>query len=440
MKAIIEKLKKKRLIKDYLWVFLGQNISSVFSMISVIVTLRIITSYDYGSLVIIQTYCLLVSNIFCIRTFNGIIKYIAEAEQKNNSILVKQYLNTAFLLDFAMGIIAFVFAFILLDPITKLMGWNQETVSFVYWYMPAIITYPLLNGVPTGILRKTGHFKEVNIVHAFVYGLQLMGLLITWVGNFGTFKIVLLEYAVIEILESIILMVVAILIMQKENKYRDCWKAGISKDISFFKYNIFFGLLSTFDQLLGNVSTLLINKYIGNLATAYLKIITRICSILAKFTNPISQVFFPELCEWIAKKQYRKALNICKKYFLVAFTCGITILGLMYATYEQWIGVFDSGMESVKMQSILYLAFSILSMAFICLHQLSLALDMMTFNVIFVGIVDVLYIVLLIPCINMYGVEGYLFLQIAQLLVVAAGKYIFIMRYIKKGEKSKYEF
>lgn len=432
MRKIIEKLKKKRLLKDYLWVFLGQNIGSVFSMFSVIATLRIISAYDYGSLVMIQTYCLLISNIFCIRTFNGIIKYIAEAEQKKNIVLAKQYINTAFILDIAMGIVAFAFGFILLKPITILMGWDQETITYVYLYMPAIITYPLLNGVPTGILRKTGHFKEVNIVHALVYGLQFFVLLITWMGKFGTFKIVLLEYAVTEIVESIALLIMSIQVMQKMEEYKDSWKVGVSKDIRFLKYNISFGLLSTFDQVLGNVSTLLINKYVGNLATAYLKIITRVCSILAKLTNPISQVFYPELCDWIAKKQYRKALNICKKYFVIVFSVGMAMLGLMYITYDRWVGIFDSGMVGAKTQSILYLAYSIISMAVICLHQLSLAFDMMTFNLLFVGLIDILYIVILIPFINTYGVEGYLILQIAQLLVVAIGKYIYIIRTINK--------
>ena len=287
----INRLVHNRIASNYLWVFLGQNIGAVFSMLSLIFTLKIISTYDYGSLVIIQTYCLLISGFFSLRTFNGVIKFVTDSEISNDYSRMKRYVNTGFVIDFAAGLISVIFGIVLLKPITILMGWDSETIQFVNMYLPVVFFYPLLHGTSTGIMRKLGYFKHVNIIHAGIYGFQCAILLFTWLFNIGNFHVVLIEYALTEILECLVLVAVSIRILQRSDIFHNFWKNGITLEGAFIKYNIYYGLISTFDQLLGNISTLLINKYIGNFATAYIKVITRICSVFTKITNPISQVF-----------------------------------------------------------------------------------------------------------------------------------------------------
>ena len=432
----ITTLISNKIIKNYIWVFLGQNIGTVFSMLSMIVTLRIISAFEYGSLVIVQTYCLLISNIFCIRTFNGFIKFATEAEGKGDYDLVKKYINSSLILDLVAGIIAFIFGFLLLKPVTFLMEWDIETVKYVGLYLAVCIFYPILNGIPTGILRKLNYFKEANEIHAFVYGLQTLVLLITLIFQVRSLPIILIEYACTEILESVILLIVAFIILQKNDLYKNFWKCGLAHDVKFVKYNISYGLLSTFDQILSNLSTLLINKYIGNLATTYLKIITRICSIFSKITNPISQVIYPELCEWITQKKYKKALEFSLKYCVIIFGIGMIAFGALFGTYDYWIRIFDAGMGQAKNQSMLYLLYSFLAISMICVHQLSLAMGMMKLNLFLAAFFDSLYLICLIPCVKKWGVIGYLVLQIVQLLVVAMVKVFFVFKKVNKIEKN----
>ena len=97
IKAFYQKLFSNKLIKNYIWVLLGQNLGTIFSMVSLIITLRIISTYNYGSLVIIQTYAALISGIFGLRTFNGVIKFVTDAECEKDSIKMKQFINSAIL-------------------------------------------------------------------------------------------------------------------------------------------------------------------------------------------------------------------------------------------------------------------------------------------------------------------------------------------------------
>jgi len=315
------------------------------------------------------------------------------------------------------------------------MGWDPDTISFVYMYLPVIIFTPILQGAPVGALRKLGFFNYINICHAVVYGVQCAILAIYWLAGIHDFRIVLLTYAITQIAESVILFVFAFFVLKKQEAYRKFWRAGFTWQKAFWKYNFSFGLLQTFDQLLGHISTLLINKYAGNFATAYIKVITRICTVFTKLTAPISQIFYPELCNWIAQKQHRKAYKLSKKYFFIVAGGGAIVVFLLFITFDFWIPIFEASMTAAKYESLLYFIYTLLTVSFICIHQMSFAMNMMKVNLIAVGILDVLYILLLIPAIQTFDVYGFLILQILQAVAVILIKIIFIKKGIKKAER-----
>ena len=435
--SFLKKLKGSNLAINYIWVFIGQNLGTLFSMLSLIVTLRVISTVDYGALVVIQTYAMLISNVFCLRTFNGVIKYVTDLEAVGREHEIRSYIKTAFVLDALAGIVAFLMGLLLLKPVTALMGWDPQTVTWVNLYLPLVLFLPILNGAAVGVLRKLDKFKQVNLIHAAAFGIQLLLLSLVWLFKFKSFQLVLLIYTLTEVIECVAIAGLALVVLQKHETYRGFWKAKLVKDMSFFRFNVFYGLSGSFDQILGNVSTLLINKYVGNLGTAYLKVITRICNLLVKLTNPFSQIIYPELCKWIAAKKERKALSFAFKYFLIVCAAG-AVLGIgMFGTYDWWIGIFDAGMVSAKWQSALYMVYTVLSMAIICMNQCVFALNLTKVNLYMTIVLNVVYVVALIPVIKMWGIYGYLYLQILQLLLSAMFKAVISRRKVHQLQSGR---
>lgn len=432
LNTLFGNIKKSSMAMNYIWVFLGQNVATVFSMLSLIITLRIISAYEYGSLVIIQTYAMLIASLFGFRTFNGVIKYIADAEKDGQNKEIKQYVNCGFIMDAISGILAFIMGIVLLYPVTKLMEWDEGMLKNVFVYFPIVIILPLLNGTPVGILRKLNHFKQANILHAIVYGVQNAMLAVLWLLQSHSFEAVLIVYGLTEVIECIALLIYSIVLMQKQEEYADFWKVGISRDMQFIKYNIYFGITTAMDQLLGSVSTLLINKYMGNLATAYLKVITRIFSLFTKLTTPIGQIIYPGMCEWIAQKNYKRARNTSIKLFWSIIVGGMALASILFVTYDWWIVIFNSAMAGTKIQSLLYMVYTILSVSMICISQLVFALNLVRENLRVVAVFNILYIIALIPAITKMGIYGFLGLQILQLLLMAISKWILVHRRISQ--------
>ncbi len=437
IRKLTKRMYRSKIGMNYIWVFLGQNTGSVFTMITLVLTLRIISSEEYGAMVAIQTYSLLISNVFCIRSFNGIVKYITDYENKKEFAKAKKYINTSFLLDAISGIGAFVLGLILIRPLTMLMGWDAEKLQYAFIYLPVVFFLPLLHGTPVGILRQLGRFKQVNIIHAITYGIQCLVMCVTLIMNVGNFFVVLIEYAVTSTLEGIFLTIYCFYEIQKREEYKNFWREGISRDITFIKYNLYCGISISFDQILGHGTTLILNRFAGNLTTAYIKVITQICSIISKFTNPIAQVVYPELCSWIAKKEYQKAYKVSIKYFYIVCGCGALLMGGLFVSYDWWIGIFDPGMAGAKMQSVLYMAYSLFSVSIICTNQLVFALNLVKKNMYIIITFNMLYLIALIPAIKSFGVYGYLVLQLIQLVCAFAFKLIFIKAKIKKTMTDK---
>ena len=422
---------------NYIWVFLGQNIGAVFTMLTLILILKIISSEEYGAMVAIQTYALLISNIFGIRTFNGVIKYTTDAESIGDMDRVKKYINTAFLFDALSGVLAFVCGFLLLSPIVFLMQWEMETMTYLNMYLPLVLFLPILNGTPIGVLRKLGYFKQVNIIHAIAFGFQCFVMFIVFLLDCGSLKLVLLIHALTEVMECLLLLAYSIFKLQTKAEFKNFWKAGFSRDWAFCKFNFFYGLSTCFDQILGHGSTLLINRFVGNLATAYIKIISQICGIITKFTNPLGQIIYPELCTWVSKCKFAKAYKISLKYFYVVCGAGLFLTGILFGTYDWWIGIFDEGMIEAKWQSLLYMMHAILSISIICVNQLIFALDLVKQNLTVTIIFNCFYLICLIPAIKMFGVYGYLVLQLLQLLSVFGLKLLFIKIKLRKNSSEE---
>ena len=305
-------------------------------------------------------------------------------------------------------------------------------LNCVFLYLPVVVFSPILHGAPIGVLRKLDRFKQVNIIHTILYGSHTLFLGILLLSDTKNFVLVLLSYAFAEIIESLILFGYAILVMKKTSSLRGFWKAGFARNPRFLKYNVLYGLTTSFDQLLGNVSTLLINRFIGNFATAYLKVITKICGMFTKLTNPLGQIFYPELCSWIAKKDFKKAYRVSFKFQFLICAGGLILTGIMFGTYDLWIQIFDASMVAAKWQSLLYMLFTVLSISMICITQLVFALDLVKGNLVLIIVFNILYVIALIPTIQAFGIYGYLLLQIAQLLLVAIGKILLINFKIKK--------
>ena len=79
IRTIKEKIMKNNLIKNFLLIFSGEGMSSIFSFLATIFIIGTIGSYKHGILVAVQTYTNLFYGLFSFKTFQSLIKYLSKA-------------------------------------------------------------------------------------------------------------------------------------------------------------------------------------------------------------------------------------------------------------------------------------------------------------------------------------------------------------------------
>ena len=122
IKNIKDRIFKSHLARNFLLIFSGEGISSVFGFLATIFIINAIGSYKHGILVAVQTYTNLFYGLFSFKTFQSLIKYLAKAERDNDHESEKIYIKWAVMLDAFCLVATLFFGVILKDVVINIMG------------------------------------------------------------------------------------------------------------------------------------------------------------------------------------------------------------------------------------------------------------------------------------------------------------------------------
>ena len=161
---IKERIMKSNLIKNFLLIFSGEGLSSIFSFLATIFIINTIGSYKHGILVAVQTYTNLFYGLFSFKTFQSLIKYLAKADKENDHEISKLYVKWAVILDAVCLIFTLFFGIVLKNAVIDIMGWNTEISKYCIFYLCIYMLY--FQGTSIGILRYYEKYRyEIGRAH-----------------------------------------------------------------------------------------------------------------------------------------------------------------------------------------------------------------------------------------------------------------------------------
>ena len=134
-KKYIKELSQRKLVKNFLLIFTGQGISSIFGIISTMIIVGGIGSEKHGILIVVQTYATLFYSFFSFKTFQALIKYLAQAKKDKNKDDVKLYIKWSLFFDVCSLILMFIAGILLRNPVIYLMGWAEEMKKYVVLFL-----------------------------------------------------------------------------------------------------------------------------------------------------------------------------------------------------------------------------------------------------------------------------------------------------------------
>lgn len=427
-------LSDNRFLKNFISLLLGENISAVLQVISMTIIIKAIGNEKNGMLIMIQTYCYLMSDVMSMQTFNAVIKFVSDSIQVKNFNKAKQFIKLGFIIDFMTGFGAFILGIILFDFITNLMNWSNDFYKYVLIYLPVVFLRNTLTGTSIGILRFADEFRLIVKIKVIISLLRVIIYMGLWTTDQG-FIYFLTTEVILELSMCITLIILSVKKLRKLG-YGDFYQVKIERNtgFAFIRFNIFNGISLTMDLLLGHISNMFLSRIIGFSSLSIFRVLERIGSIASRITVPLLQLFYPEMVKLISLGQKEKAMGLFKKYAKYATPLCIILFGLMIFSFEKWMSIFTNDYIEYFGVTILYLTFSFFNTITSPIHALMIASGYVRQNAINTVIINSIYILILQIVIFKWGIEGFVILQLLQSVIMVIIKYLYIVTKYKRDE------
>lgn len=408
---------KNRILKSIFKVGILESLSSVLSIVITFLIIFIIGAEQNGMIIIVQSYCMLMNDIFNFQSFTAVIKFLSNNNINKYSNKIKQILKQAYFYDILTAIIATIVGISLLPFVSKFMGWNSSVIILINIYIISILLN--INGTAIGILRYYNKFTYValnNIVYNFI---RLF--IIIFLNKELTITILIILETILSIVKNLSLNILAVIIL-RGNGIKGLYKEKLVFDKEFFKFNIYSNITVTLDLPFQYLAIFFINKYLGFSENTIYKIFQNIGSIMTKISSPITQVIYPEMAKAVSNKNIKLATEYFKKIFKYLSILTIAISTLIYITKGIWFNMLVGTNFYYNKELLSYLVFCIISTSFMGIHPLFISLGYIKYNIRILILSNGIYCTLLLILGGSNGLEGIIISLLVQCIIVVVLK------------------
>lgn len=401
MKNKILKFLEKKIIKNFIHLFLGTTFASIIGIINTALLIKAIGILNNGIIFLGLSYINFFNTLFNFQSYDAIIRFLPKCMDKDKN-KIQNYIKQGLFLDIVTAIFAFIMSRLFLISISKYFNWNSnvlETIKILSWIILLTLT-----GCFSGVLRIYEKFKYISLIS-----------IINNVMNFCFINIGILTkqsikyYVVMYLLLNLITLIVTIYFVIKILKEKKIQKINffqIKFDKEFIKFAVYTNLSSTLDLPVIQLTPFVINKYLGISDIAIYKILEKLGEIIRRITSIMGQAITPEISKKLSAGDRKGVLKIAIQLGGITFFTGIIGIGLIALTKNWWLYYFIPNYKEFLKPLYLYLCFVIFTQMFITQHPIFIYSGYVKENIIILLFVNTLYIVLLIILVNKYQLLG----------------------------------
>ncbi len=424
-----DRILNSNIIKNFLVVFFGDGLSSVLTVLSLSIMIRVL-GLDKSSIVnLVIAYILVFDTIFNFQSFNSIIKFLPGALIKNDLNKVKSYIKQGFILDITTALISFFFSNLFLNIVGNVFNWNKDILNLIRIYSFSILFN--LTGTSIGVIRVFNKFKYSTYINVFVNCLKFIFYLLSFVINVGMWYFIFVEL-IFGLISSILLIIFTNIVMFKNN-LSGIFKTKVVWDKEFLKFNFYCNFMTTLDVPMSHLTPFLINKFIGIKYISIYKIIEKIGGIVAKVASPLLNIIYPEISKKISEGKEREAISLVKKIFFSILCFGIVIVIGLLLTYKIWIDILIPNGSSYIFNILFYIAFVIIKFSFVGVYPLFMSLGHIKHNIYIIIIGNLIYLGVIPFLSTKLNINGVIISQCIQVFIVVSMQIITIKRGFVKG-------
>lgn len=153
----------------------GRGVAAVLELLTVAVLARSLSSTDFGQIVLIQSYVLVVRGLFNFKLFEAIIRFGVPALEESDDTSFRRLLRLTLFIDIFTSVLATVVAMLAVPLAARFFDWDEGLIFAALLYSTVILTSAI--GTPKGVLRLFDRFDVLSIQLMVSPVLRLAGVL-----------------------------------------------------------------------------------------------------------------------------------------------------------------------------------------------------------------------------------------------------------------------
>ena len=169
----------KRVLKNFAVVLRGRGIAAVFSVTSTGLMANALSATEFGLVILLHTYIMVVRGALNFRTFETIVRFGIPLSEAGDDRGLRSLLRSTMMIDIVAALLAVILGIAAAPLAGHFLQWDSDMVAWAAMY--SLIILATANSTPNGILRIYDRFDALSVQFTIGPALRFMMVSIAWV-------------------------------------------------------------------------------------------------------------------------------------------------------------------------------------------------------------------------------------------------------------------
>ncbi|NND56794.1 MAG: hypothetical protein HKN57_06045 [Xanthomonadales bacterium] len=323
----------KGVLKNFGVVIRGRGIAGVFSVLATGLMANALSPTEFGLVVLIHTYVMVIRGALNFRTFEAVVRYGIPLNDAGNDAGFLALLRSTTLIDLASAVLAALVGILAASAAGVILDWDAEMVTWASFYSLFILS--TANGTPNGILRVYNRFDALSVQFTVAPALRFISVAVAWALE-APMPVFILAWGSAFALGHIYMVVRGMIELRAHvstglwTGFR--WREIRERDSEFWKFIRVVYWQTNIDLLPKHVSVLLAGAMLGPAAAGLFRLAREFSTVLTQPAVALREVLFPDL----TRSFHARDGGISKVPFKAAVIAGLA--GLVFVAVSVIFG------------------------------------------------------------------------------------------------------
>lgn len=373
-KALFAQLRSSRLLHNAGILLMGNGGAALLGLASLTITARALGPEEFGVLVLIQAFVVVVDLIANFQVWQTMIRYGAGMLEGNREEEFRNLVKLCLALDGIAAIAGCALAVAGGYLMAQWNGWDQQTAWLAAGY--GVVVLFNFSGASIGILRLYDRYALYTAPQLIGNTVRLCGVVAAWAMEQGLLAF-LLSWVGGTLLQYLLMATLALRELLRHDSQGLSGRArlGLRNSPGALSFVISTKLQGAVRLGSRELDTLLVGSFLGVGAAGLYKVVKQFSAVLGQFTDPFYQVVYPELARLWGRGDLTAFMRLVRRSVLISGAAGVAIW-VGFIVLGHWLLVATVGPHFAPAYGLLvwYMSGTVIAIATFALLPAALAM------------------------------------------------------------------